>query len=486
MKIKVNVNDLEVIETDIFNAGEYQIHKCHFLFSNEYRNLINKAVFTVGTNSYEVVINNGECDIPYEVLSKRAIVVLGVYGYDIVDDNLIIRYSPKTTDFFVDRGSYIENTLPSKEITPSQFEQYEKALNEGLIEIRDQMDSIQNQVKNGELNGATFIPQIDDDGNLSFTNDKDLENPPVVNIRGPMGLQGEQGLPGSDGEKGDPGQDGMTPVKGIDYFTDEEQQDIVNKVRSDVNDELEVLMLRNRISGSLLQFDDALNYKIFETKIYGEAHRTGQACFNQEQQIKTVNEVTLNINNQQMPIDLRNYELVKHNIADELIIDKLGNIALEKNIGKDILLPIDTFNLGAETDQYIEFSKPFHKVGYYMLLSNYFSNLDNNRMVAIGQTIYIRFPKIEGYPKNVAELKNWLAGKNVYFFYQFEQPQMINLGSLPDSLKTTSGANEITAQTNLGDVNLEVEYFQDINKVISNLKGLMITNQLQGEEVESC
>ena len=38
--------------------------------------------------------------------------------------------------------------------------------------------------------GYHFTPSIDDSGNLSWTNDGNLENPPTVNIRGPQGDPG--------------------------------------------------------------------------------------------------------------------------------------------------------------------------------------------------------------------------------------------------------------------------------------------------------
>lgn len=36
-------------------------------------------------------------------------------------------------------------------------------------------------------NGATFTPSVDAEGNLSWTNDKSLDNPQTVNIKGPKG-----------------------------------------------------------------------------------------------------------------------------------------------------------------------------------------------------------------------------------------------------------------------------------------------------------
>lgn len=42
--------------------------------------------------------------------------------------------------------------------------------------------------------GATFTPSVDSDGNLSWSNNKGLTNPPTVNIKGPKGDNGVGGL----------------------------------------------------------------------------------------------------------------------------------------------------------------------------------------------------------------------------------------------------------------------------------------------------
>lgn len=44
---------------------------------------------------------------------------------------------------------------------------------------------------------------------------------------GPQGIQGERGLPG---EKGQDGVDGYTPIKGVDYFTENDKNELVNQV----------------------------------------------------------------------------------------------------------------------------------------------------------------------------------------------------------------------------------------------------------------
>lgn len=43
-------------------------------------------------------------------------------------------------------------------------------------------------------------------------------------------IKGQDGEPGKDGPQGPAGKDGKTPVKGVDYFTEADIQEIVDKV----------------------------------------------------------------------------------------------------------------------------------------------------------------------------------------------------------------------------------------------------------------
>lgn len=57
-------------------------------------------------------------------------------------------------------------------------------------------------------NGSTFTPSVSPDGVLSWTNDGNLQNPSPVDIRGPKGDTGEQGIQGPKGEQGEQGVQG--------------------------------------------------------------------------------------------------------------------------------------------------------------------------------------------------------------------------------------------------------------------------------------
>lgn len=50
---------------------------------------------------------------------------------------------------------------------------------------------LKQEKEEGKLNGATFTPEVDSEGNLSWTNNKELSNPETVNIKGPKGDKGD-------------------------------------------------------------------------------------------------------------------------------------------------------------------------------------------------------------------------------------------------------------------------------------------------------
>lgn len=58
--------------------------------------------------------------------------------------------------------------------------------------------------------------------------------------QGPAGVPGKDGAPGAQGEKGDKGDPGKTPVKGTDYWTAADKQEIVNNVLAALPDGTEV------------------------------------------------------------------------------------------------------------------------------------------------------------------------------------------------------------------------------------------------------
>lgn len=77
--------------------------------------------------------------------------------------------------------------------------------NAELQAILDEVNNLPNAGAGENENGATFTPAVSADGVISWTNDKGLDNPEPVNIKGA---------------------DGKTPEKGVDYDTPEDRAEI--------------------------------------------------------------------------------------------------------------------------------------------------------------------------------------------------------------------------------------------------------------------
>jgi len=110
----------------------------------------------------------------------------------------------------------------------------------GIVEKGEEASaSIVGESPNQILN--LVLPKGDKgDTGEAFTYDK-FTTEQLEKLRGPQGkqgIQGEQGLTGDKGDKGDDGASGYTPIKGIDYFTDNEIAEIKNNLQEEVNTQI--------------------------------------------------------------------------------------------------------------------------------------------------------------------------------------------------------------------------------------------------------
>lgn len=85
------------------------------------------------------------------------------------------------TSCYISNGLEYDGEVIDNIMSPDLIEQWRKKVNEITDDLATRRD-------NGEFNGATFTPQVDDRGYISWSNDKNLANPPAVNIRGPKGI----------------------------------------------------------------------------------------------------------------------------------------------------------------------------------------------------------------------------------------------------------------------------------------------------------
>ena len=217
MNIEVTKDNVVIIEnSDTPHENEYKITTCYFTFDSFTSAFeVKYAVFTILSTgeSYQVDIVNNQCDIPSEVLKQEyETVKLGVYGENIdtsgEEEVLEKRFSPSYTTFVVPTGSYEENAETPEIITPSQYEIYSQALQEGL----DEVESALQEVENVDIDAE----QLENGASITITNRNG--EPKTVEVhdgeQGPQGIQGEQGPKGETGDTGPQGPQGIQGEQG--------------------------------------------------------------------------------------------------------------------------------------------------------------------------------------------------------------------------------------------------------------------------------
>lgn len=81
-------------------------------------------------------------------------------------------------------------------------------------ERAEAFEQFEQNLADGEYDGATFTPAVSAAGVISWSNDKGLANPASVNIMGPQGPAGATGATGATGPQGPQGERGETGATG--------------------------------------------------------------------------------------------------------------------------------------------------------------------------------------------------------------------------------------------------------------------------------
>ena len=82
-------------------------------------------------------------------------------------------------------------------------------------ERAEAFEQFEQNLADGEYDGATFTPAVSTAGVISWTNNKGLANPASVNIMGPQGPAGATGATGATGPQGPQGPRGETGPQGL-------------------------------------------------------------------------------------------------------------------------------------------------------------------------------------------------------------------------------------------------------------------------------
>lgn len=223
-KLYANKVRLQRIDEETITSGSVNAYDVYFQFDSNWTGLSRTAIFLAGDIKKSVLLDEtGYCTIPWEVMQEDGrMLYAGVYGTRTDEDGTETVVLPT---MWVELGLIeVGATLgdSAQPPTPDIYNQILSAAQEAI----DVAQSVRDDADDGKFNGepgqpgepgaqgepgepgTTFTPRVDSEGNLSWTNDGDLPNPEVVNIRGPQGLDGEPGDTGPKGDKGDKGDPG--------------------------------------------------------------------------------------------------------------------------------------------------------------------------------------------------------------------------------------------------------------------------------------
>lgn len=182
-------------------------------FSSDWEGLNKVAVFTNGEISKDVINPTDIITIPWEVLDKpNKTASVGFYGYSMVDGEKVLAIPTIYIDLGrIEKGADPSGD-PSAEPTPTVVEQIQSEVNNH----EERISNLEEHGGGGESN-EVWLPDVDSNGNISWSKSSTTTAPTTRNIKGPQGergLQGEKGATGAPGEQGPKGDTGDKGEKG--------------------------------------------------------------------------------------------------------------------------------------------------------------------------------------------------------------------------------------------------------------------------------
>lgn len=188
---------------------------------------------------------------------------------------------------------------------------------------------------------------------------------------------------------------------------------------------------------------------------------------------------------QTIALDLKGNKLcaASDTIKDKLLIDRNGNVALQKNVDMYSITGNENFEFRtsegtgiSQSDFSVNCKLIQTQVEDFSVLSNYFGAektwnncwLKDNICIQMLRNKKIRFQTSKFATKD--EAKNFFkqqyeAGNPVIIYFQAES-KLIDLGQVQELPKTFNGINNVWAETNIGNTEIEIEYVQDVKKLL--------------------
>lgn len=244
MQIEFEIDGMRLTRTSdaYVTEGSKNFVQLLFTFSDDWDGIDKWALFARDNKTYEVSIVDGKCIVPYECARTSGQFQLTVVGKETAGDVIAttgdkaVRVSsnefeenPTGSETRLTNTFLVDTLASAKDYADKAKEYADKAASVG-IEIDKAVESAQNaatsekaakgyadKAKEYSENVNVFIPSVDADGVMTWTNKAGLDNPAPVSVKGERGEKGEQGIKGdtgATGAKGERGEQGLPGPKG--------------------------------------------------------------------------------------------------------------------------------------------------------------------------------------------------------------------------------------------------------------------------------
>ena len=242
MQIEFEIDGMRLTRTSdaYVTEGSKNFVQLLFTFSDDWDGIDKWALFARDNKTYEVAIVDGKCIVPYECARTSGQFQLTVVGKETAGDVIAttsdkaVRVSsnefeenPTGSETRLTNTFLVDTLASAKDYADKAKEYADKAASVG-IEIDKAVESAQNaatsekaakgyadKAKEYSESVNVFIPSVDADGVMTWTNKAGLDNPAPVSVKGERGEKGEQGVKGDAGAKGERGEQGPQGLQGL-------------------------------------------------------------------------------------------------------------------------------------------------------------------------------------------------------------------------------------------------------------------------------
>lgn len=241
MQIEFEIDGMRLTRTSdaYVTEGSKNFVQLLFTFSDDWDGIDKYALFARDNKTYEVAIVDGKCIVPYECARTSGQFQLTVVGKETAGD-VIATTSDKavrvSSNEFEENptgsetrltNTFLVDTLASAKDYADKAKEYADKAASAEIEIDKAVESAQNaaisekaakgyadKAKEYSESVNVFIPSVDADGVMTWTNKAGLANPAPVSVKGERGEKGERGATGAKGERGEQGPQGLQGLPG--------------------------------------------------------------------------------------------------------------------------------------------------------------------------------------------------------------------------------------------------------------------------------